>query len=78
MLKSFGTEKMTWKSGRRGEARLERSVGGSSEEDMAVSEDGKNDNGRKEEKERGGRTDREVSVSDEKSGWRSSVSTCQR
>jgi len=45
---------------------------------MVVSEDGKNVNGIKEEKERGEITDREVPVSDEKRGWRSSVSTCQR
>ena len=40
-------------------------VEGSSEEEVVVSEDGKGDNGRNEER---GRTDREVPVSDEKSG----------
>jgi len=47
-------------------------VEGSSEEEVVVSEDGKSDNGRNEER---GRTDREVPVSDEKSGWRFSMPT---
>jgi len=43
---------------------------------VVVSEDGKDDNGRKKENEKGGGEElTEVPVSDEKSGWRFSVPT---